>query len=111
MHRVLLLHALEYLKCGNVPCTACSYCMPCPYGLDIPSLLRFRNDVLMKGGKDAKTVLAEYAKAVPEELRRADHCTGCGLCRPHCPQQINIPGEMAMIDSQIDLLKNEVARR
>ena len=90
---------------------ACSYCMPCPYGLDIPSLLRFRNDVLMKGGKDAKTVLAEYAKAVPEELRRADHCTGCGLCRPHCPQQINIPGEMAMIDSQIDLLKNEVARR
>ena len=103
--------ALEYLKCGNVPCTACSYCMPCPYGLDIPSLLRFRNDVLMKGGKDAKTVLAEYAKAVPEELRRADHCTGCGLCRPHCPQQINIPGEMAMIDSQIDLLKNEVARR
>ena len=103
--------ALEYLKCGNVPCTACSYCMPCPYGLDIPSLLRFRNDVLMKGGKDAKTVLAEYAKAVPEELRRADHCTGCGLCRPHCPQQINIPGEMAMIDSQIDLLKNVVARR
>ena len=103
--------ALEYLKCGNVPCTSCSYCMPCPYGLDIPSLLRFRNDVLMKGGKDAKTVLAEYAKAVPEELRRADHCTGCGLCRPHCPQQINIPGEMAMIDSQIDLLKNEVARR
>ena len=103
--------ALEYLKCGNVPCTACSYCMPCPYGLDILSLLRFRNDVLMKGGKDAKTVLAEYAKAVPEELRRADHCTGCGLCRPHCPQQINIPGEMAMIDSQIDLLKNEVARR
>ena len=103
--------ALEYLKCGNVPCTACSYCMPCPFGLDIPSLLRFRNDVLMKGGKDAKTVLAEYAKAVPEELRRADHCTGCGLCRPHCPQQINIPGEMAMIDSQIDLLKNEVARR
>ena len=103
--------ALEYLKCGNVPCTSCSYCMPCPYGLDIPSLLRFRNDVLMKGGKSAKTVLAEYAKAVPEELRRADHCTGCGLCRPHCPQQINIPGEMAMIDSQIDLLKNEVARR
>ena len=103
--------ALEYLKCGNVPCTSCSYCMPCPYGLDIPSLLRFRNDVLMKGGKDAKSVLAEYAKAVPEELRRADHCTGCGLCRPHCPQQINIPGEMAMIDSQIDLLKNEVARR
>lgn len=103
--------ALEYLKCGNVPCTSCSYCMPCPYGLDIPSLLRFRNDVLMKGGKDAKTVLAEYAKAVPEELRRADHCTGCGLCRPHCPQQINIPGEMAMIDSQIDLLKNEMARR
>ena len=103
--------ALEYLRCGNVPCTSCSYCMPCPYGLDIPSLLHFRNDVLMKGGKSAKEILAAYAKAVPEELRRADHCTGCGVCRPHCPQQINIPGEMAMIDSQIDLLKNEVARR
>ena len=31
-----------------------------------------------------------YEKMIPEELRRADHCTGCGRCNPHCPQQIDI---------------------
>ena len=52
-----------------------------------------------------------YAKAIPEELRRAEHCTGCGRCNPHCPQSIDIPKEIAMIDKWIDTLKNEEAGR
>ena len=104
--------AEAFLKCGTVPCTDCMYCMPCPYGLDIPALLRFRNDFLTKEtGLPARELLAAYAKAVPEELRRADHCTGCGRCRPHCPQQIDIPDEIAAIDHVIDLLKDEEVKR
>ena len=85
--------------------------MPCPYGLDIPALIRYRNDFLAKEtGLSARELLAAYAKAVPEELRRAEHCTGCGRCRPHCPQQIDIPDEVAAIDHIIDLLKAEVVK-
>ena len=103
--------ATAYLACDVVPCTACQYCMPCPYGLDIPALLAFRNDYLTKDeGRTAKEILRAYAKAIPEELRRADHCTGCGRCTGHCPQSINIPREIGAIDAVIDVLKAEAAR-
>ena len=104
--------AQELLKLNTIPCNNCSYCMPCPYGLDIPAILTFRNAVLTaKTLPSAREVLKMYATAVPEELRRADHCTGCGRCNPHCPQSINIPRELALIDEWIDSLKNEEARR
>ena len=103
--------AEAYLSCSTIPCTSCNYCMPCPYGLDIPALLAFRNAFLAKDGpRDARKLLKAYEKAVPEELRRADHCTGCGRCSPHCPQSIDIPKEIAAIDAAMDVLKAEAAR-
>ena len=103
--------ATAYLACGVVPCTACQYCMPCPYGLDIPAIFAFRNEFLVKdAGLDAKRLLREYVKAIPSELRRADHCTGCGVCRDHCPQAIDIPKEIGAIDAVIDVLKGEAAK-
>ena len=59
----------------------------------------------------AREALRMYAKAVPEDLRRAEHCTGCGRCNPHCPQSIDIPKELASIDAWIDTLKNAEAAR
>lgn len=105
--------AQRMLALNTIPCNSCNYCMPCPYGLDIVSLLQFRNSVLTaKTMPSAKEVLKAYAKAVPEELRRADHCTGCGRCTPHCPQMIDIPREIAAIDEWIDALKDqEVVKR
>ena len=105
--------AQRMLALNTIPCNSCNYCMPCPYGLDIVSLLQFRNSVLTaKTMPSAKEVLKAYAKAVPEELRRADHCTGCGRCTPHCPQSIDIPREIAAIDEWIDALKDqEVVKR
>lgn len=108
---VLERAAIAYLNCGMVGCTNCSYCMPCPYGLDIPSLLAFRNACLTKDtGMKPREILAEYARRIPEPLRRAEHCTGCGRCRPHCPQQINIPDEIAAIDAAIDVLKGDALK-
>ena len=85
--------------------------MPCPYGLDIPAILTYRNQFLSKDeGRSAKELLREYEKAVPEKFRRADHCTGCGRCSTHCPQQIDIAKEIALIDEKIDQLRNEVTK-
>ena len=103
--------AVRALGCKTVPCTQCNYCMPCPYGLDIPALFSFRNDYLAKEeGLAPKALLKAYAEAVPEELRRADHCTGCNRCKTHCPQQIDIPAELASLDALVDVLKSEAAR-
>ena len=103
--------AAAYLASNPLPCNKCNYCMPCPYGLDIPQILTFRNECLAADKNlSAKETLAAYARFVPEELRRADHCTACGKCNPHCPQQINIPEEIAAIDRVIDGLKGEVLR-
>ena len=104
--------AQALLKLNTIPCNACNYCMPCPYGLDIPAILTLKNDVLVaKKPPTTREVLAMYRKAVPEELRRADHCTGCGRCSPHCPQTIDIPKELAAIAAWIDELRDEEASR
>ena len=104
--------AQALLKLKTIPCNDCKYCMPCPYGLDIPAVLTFRNEVLTsETPPSTRKTLKLYAKIVPEELRRAEHCTGCGKCNSHCPQSINIPKELAAIDAWVDILKNEEAAR
>ncbi len=101
--------AQAFLTLNTIPCNLCNYCMPCPYGLDIPGVLTFRNEILSSKTKlSPRQILKRYHKAVPEALRRADHCTGCGRCNSHCPQKIKIPDEMARIDAWIDSLKSEV---
>ncbi len=95
-------------KQSTIACNDCKYCMPCPYGLDIPAILSFRNQMLTrKDSLSAKEILKLYAEAIPEDLRRAEHCTGCNRCSPHCPQGLDIPAEIATIDQWVEGLKNE----
>lgn len=98
-----------------VPCTACQYCMPCPYGLDIPGIFSHLNKCLDEGNviqdrKDKryaearKAFLIGYDRKVPK-LRQANHCIDCGHCLPHCPQRIEIGKEMQRIDRIVEELK------
>ena len=101
----------------TLPCNTCQYCMPCPYGLDIPSIFEHYNRCVSEENYVADTHDAHYAQArlaflvgydrsVPK-LRQADHCTGCGRCVPHCPQRIDIPKEMVKIDRFVESLKQQ----
>ena len=104
--------ALALIKLHTIPCNYCNYCMPCPYGLDIPAVLTFRNTVITsEKPPSAADILAMYRKAVPDPLRRAERCTGCNRCRMHCPQSIDISKELGEIDKWIDfLIDEEVAK-
>ncbi len=99
----------------TVNCTNCKYCMPCPYGIDIPSIFRQYNACVNEGTipqnaaqRDFKRLrrayLGSYDKAVPPE-RQADHCIGCGQCKIHCPQSIDIPAELRRIDLFVEKMK------
>jgi len=89
--------AEAYLGYGAIPCTGCDYCMPCPYGLDIPGLFAFMNEVRTAKLDDPRRIRELCAARVPDPRRRADRCIGCGCCTSHCPQMIDIPKAMDSI--------------
>lgn len=101
----------------TIPCNDCKYCMPCPYGIDIPSILLHYNKCVNEGNvpdssdgeqyrKARRAFLVGYDRSVPK-LRQASHCIGCNQCGPHCPQSIDIPAELHRIDSFVDELKRQ----
>ncbi|MBO5420279.1 MAG: aldo/keto reductase [Bacteroidales bacterium] len=104
-------------KYPTIPCNDCKYCMPCPYGIDIPAILLHYNKCVNAGEVAAKTTdegyrkarrayLVSYDRAVPK-LRQADRCISCGICTGHCPQNIDIPKEIRKIDMYIENLRKE----
>ena len=100
----------------NIPCNDCKYCMPCPYGIDIPAIFVHYNKCKNEGMlpldmgdpeymKHRRQYLISLDRVVPRD-RQPDHCIQCGQCEPHCPQNIRIPRELAKIDRLIENLKN-----
>ena len=76
-----------------VGCTACKYCMPCPFGVDIPRNFRMMNDYAMYNNKGG----LEWAWKNMKEEERASNCRKCGACEKACPQQLPIRQNLAEI--------------
>ncbi len=101
----------------NIPCNDCKYCMPCPYGVDIPGIFVHYNKCKNEGILPREVGDADYRKhrrqflisldRSVERQRQADHCIGCGQCVPHCPQGIRIPRELQKLDKLIEQLKQQ----
>ena len=78
--------ATMMMQYDTIPCNDCKYCMPCPYGIDIPAILLHYNKCLNEGNivsssdednyrKARRIYLVGYDRSVPK-LRQANHCTG-----------------------------------
>lgn len=112
----LLEIAEDIYNLKTIPCNECNYCMPCPYGINIPAVLSHYNRCIKEGNMPDKgeqhpdyrrarrAFLIGYDRSVPK-LRQASHCIGCGKCMEHCPQGIDIPKEMQRIDKFTEQLK------
>lgn len=75
----------EETRKGDVPCTACRYCLKhCPKQLPIPDLIAQYNKQ-----KSAENSQPESAAALPAEQLPAN-CIGCHSCEQVCPQRIKI---------------------
>lgn len=86
---------------GNdfIPCTGCRYCMPCPFGVDIPKIFKMFN---MYG---IHKNLEKFKADVEQSLtltQRPKSCRACGKCVKSCPQHIQIPEQLAKINKLIE---------
>lgn len=114
-HALLMRVATELSENDSVPCTGCAYCMPCPYGVDIPGVFAHYNrcvaeDLVRHDTRDPDfdTARRAYLRGLGlavSPLRQADMCVGCGACRSHCPQTIDIPAQLARIDRYTESLR------
>ncbi len=93
----------------TVPCTACEYCMPCPYGVNIPGNFSYYNEAVNSHilplpepsaadyTERQQKFIEGYRKALPNAETWARACQDCEECLSKCPQQIRIPNQLSRI--------------
>lgn len=87
-----------YRSSTKVGCTSCNYCMPCPSGVEIPSIFELYNNKSIYG------TINESKKSYKDFIatnKSALECIECGLCEKACPQNLSI---IALLrDAHVDL--------
>lgn len=80
-------HAL--LKIG---CTGCGYCIPCPFGIEIPRLFHLYNAYHMFEDKKfyKELYMNHHSGIMGADPSHASLCKDCGKCEKHCPQTLEI---------------------
>ena len=89
--RAIYANAKEIFdRASLVDCTKCEYCMPCPFGLNIPGIFAAYNKSASHGMATGK---AEYEAMET----KADACRACRRCEQVCPQNIKISEVMPKV--------------
>ncbi len=79
-------------------CTSCEYCMPCPFGVNIPRNFKIWNDYSIF--RDETKAIKRYWTDLKAEVR-ADMCQACGACEALCPQHIHIIDDLIQVAKDI----------
>lgn len=79
-------------------CTGCEYCMPCPYGVNIPRNFKIWNDFAIYAN-EAQAVRRYWKDMAASE--RSDMCQACGACEAVCPQRIEIIRDLKQVTLDI----------
>ncbi|MCI5774511.1 MAG: aldo/keto reductase [Erysipelotrichaceae bacterium] len=82
-----------FAKRIQIACTACRYCMPCAFGVDIPRNFRIYNEghIYQLVDHNKKEYLFMDAG------KRSTACRKCSACVAKCPQHIDIPSMLEII--------------
>lgn len=90
-----------YLSLQKVPCTGCQYCMPCPYGVDIPRCFELYNSKYLLNQR-VRTFYWMQLGGINGNASYASLCRHCGKCMTHCPQKIQIPVELEKVAKDME---------
>jgi predicted aldo/keto reductase-like oxidoreductase len=82
-----------------IPCTKCSYCMPCPNGVNIPGNFDLFN--YAQTFDDVASARFRYQFALTE-AERSGSCIACGVCEELCPQKIAIAEWMPKVSALLE---------
>lgn len=99
--KVLANAIAVYKSSGAITCTYCQYCVGCPVGIDIPKNFNIYNQY--KADNKKENFIAAYESIKAEN--RADKCINCGVCKPKCPQNLDIPKLLKEVDKLYKSLK------
>lgn len=77
----------KYDERAAIPCTGCSYCMPCPNNVSIPRNFELYNGSVIHD--DLAGSRLTYNNFF-DESNRAGQCIQCRVCEEKCPQRIPI---------------------
>jgi predicted aldo/keto reductase-like oxidoreductase len=104
--------AETYRKRMPIGCTGCAYCLPCPFGVDIPYCFSLYNDYHLGGIRERVIARGEYGYWLMEGRGEipadASLCHHCGRCESKCPQQIPIQEELRKVDLRLGGLRTKL---
>jgi hypothetical protein len=89
-------HLAKLKNMADLYCTGCSYCMPCPQGVNIPRIFELYNQARVYDiHQISRAAYAQIGKVPWEPGKPADACKECGECEARCPQHIEIMKQLA----------------
>ena len=106
------------LRYPTIPCNDCKYCMPCPYGLDIPAILLHYNKCVNEGNVASSSQDENYRRARRAFLVGYDRSASRDSARPATASAVtsacriarrtsDIPQELHRIDRFAEHLKQD----
>lgn len=93
----------------KVGCTGCSYCMPCPMGVDIPETFHCYNMIYSENIKSARFEYQQVT-AMRRKTSSASQCIKCGKCEAHCPQGIKIRENLEAAAKELEPFSYKVVK-
>jgi Predicted oxidoreductases of the aldo/keto reductase family len=77
----------KYSERAAIPCTGCSYCLPCPNNVNIPRNFELYNESVVHD--DVAGSRQTYHNFF-DKAGHASECIQCRICEEKCPQKISI---------------------
>jgi predicted aldo/keto reductase-like oxidoreductase len=93
----------------KVPCTGCHYCMPCPFGVNIPVCFTAYN-TYHAINKNTGTMQYTMSTMMSAKPGYASLCKKCGKCEASCPQHIKIGKSLSEVEKKMENLRFKVIR-
>lgn len=101
-HKIFKRVKAVMLEKTKVPCTGCGYCMPCPFGVNIPGCFSVYNDKYLLGRKGSRIAYYQNLGMGAKNPGFASLCTECGKCERHCPQNIEIRKDLRQVRKEME---------